>query len=499
MKTFKVLLIFTFVLGSFAATYAQPNSPNVSFQSAQDAFDASEYEKTLRILEGIEKASGKTPRVESLRALTLKELNRHKEAYESLLVYFQLTAKLDLSKNEAHQSLIQIRDELKAQLEKALQNEKQKLQSERNNNAEKSISEKNDSSNQKSTKKSDPLEELELWNKVKESNTASDYYLFIERFPEGKFTSQARAKMNQVGDSEWNELKNSTDALKFREYIKKYPNSPFIEQAKVRYEILAKELVEWELIKESQNADDYLGYAGKFPNSAFYSEAMKKASNLDWSRIQFSSSLTDFSNFIRKYPTSEKKDEAQDRMYSLAWNQLGSNPTADQLQSYIRRYPSSPKVSEARQKMFAAAVLETRRFHKGGRGGASFYFGEGKITLGSNSVLYNEERVYSEYSSPKNNFILPCNAFDSISVGNNFNEERKYNSAVGKVELLLTYYTLDFYLKNKIIRQFILTEATRVYYFPEKGSTEREDFGPNLKEVRDAQAMAALVKSYCGK
>lgn len=376
MKIYKLLIIFTLLFISFTLISAQAM---VSFQSAQDAFDSSEYEKTLQLLQRIEKDTGKTPRIESLRAVTLKELNRPKEAYESLLVYFQLTAKLDLSNNEAHQSLIELRDELKSQLERKLQNEKDKLQAERNSKAEKSVS---DGSAQNTTKKSDPLEELELWNKVKESNTAADYYLFIERFPDGRFAAQARTKMNQVGDSEWNELKNSTDPIKFREYIKKYPNSPFIEQAKVRYEILAKELVEWELIKESQNADDFLRYADKFPNSAFYMEARNKAAEIDWSRIQGSTKSDDLESFLQRHPNSAITTTVKQKLEELHWILIKDSSNLKDFIRFLRKYPTSSFAEIAQSKIYENSVfrlLTVDKYHDSGDDLVEFRFIKGGI------------------------------------------------------------------------------------------------------------------------
>ena len=196
MKTLKTLIIFALVLGSLTATFGQTGSAAERFTQAKEAFDDSQFEKTLTLLDAMEKDFGKSPRIESLRALTLRDLNRPRDAYLSVLAYFKLVEGKDFSGNAAHQELIKLRDTLKAQLETDLSAKKDNLQAERNANADKAISEtdKRPVQNTQSSTTADPLAELEMWNKVKTSTNANDYYLFLMRFPAGSFAKQAKPK-----------------------------------------------------------------------------------------------------------------------------------------------------------------------------------------------------------------------------------------------------------------------------------------------------------------
>ena len=126
----------------------------------------------------------------------------------------------------------------------------------------------------------DPLAELEMWNKVKTSTNANDYYLFLKSFPAGGFAKQAKAKMDEFGDSQWNEVKTSQDPFAFREYIKKNPNSPFVEEAKAKMNMLAASIIEWERIKDNPTDEALIEYFSKYPNSVQAIEARKRGDSI---------------------------------------------------------------------------------------------------------------------------------------------------------------------------------------------------------------------------
>lgn len=109
MKTLKALLLLALILSSLSVAFAQTGDVAGRFREAQEAFDNSQYEKTLTLLDAMQKEFGQSPRIESLRALTLRDLNRPREAYLSLLTYLKLTEKMNLSGSAAHKVLIELK------------------------------------------------------------------------------------------------------------------------------------------------------------------------------------------------------------------------------------------------------------------------------------------------------------------------------------------------------------------------------------------------------
>src|SRR5436190_16382726 len=157
MRLFKILTITALAI----TTASTINGQTEKFKAAQEAFDGGEYEQTITLLDTLEKSVGTSPRLESLRALAYRDLNKPREAYKALLVYFDLTKNVDLSASEAHKSLIELHDSLAIQFEKEFQDKKTDLQRQRDQDAEKKITAIKASTSTQTTDKAlvDPLAE----------------------------------------------------------------------------------------------------------------------------------------------------------------------------------------------------------------------------------------------------------------------------------------------------------------------------------------------------
>jgi outer membrane protein assembly factor BamD (BamD/ComL family) len=330
---------------------AQSASVGMSLVAAQEAFESGEYEQGLRLLDEFEKLRGTSPRLESLRALTLNELGRKAQALKALRIYFRLTSNRDLSGNPAHQELVKLRDELSKKIDQEFESRKKKLDQERERSAKEFVSELSRSHKAEETRisgssvsppantmliggsgQSSPdasklsvpsshrmsLAELETWLKISESTDANEYFLFIETFPEGEFVAIARKRMMDIGDPIWNGVRNSYDPFKFRDFINANPDSPFLEPARIRMMELAKIAIEWERISGSVD------------------QAVLKA-------------------FENKNPGHPLATEAKSVRAEIAWKELGQAASDGQLEQFIAEFPESPRVTEAR------ANIEKRR------------------------------------------------------------------------------------------------------------------------------------------
>lgn len=120
--------------------------------------------------------------------------------------------------------------------------------------------------------KNDPLAELELWKKIKNSNSASDFQSFLQQFPSGSFAEEAKGKLASLGDVEWNRLKNGTDVNALRAYINN-PNSRYSAEAEKRLQMLAASMIEWEKLGDNPSNEQIHEYIRKYPESAFIKNA----------------------------------------------------------------------------------------------------------------------------------------------------------------------------------------------------------------------------------
>lgn len=333
------------------------------FDAAKEAFESGEYEQTIDLLAAYEKSNGTSPRLESLRALAYRDLEKPKESYQAILVYLRLTTKRDMSGSEAHQDMLKLRDEMLEAIEKKYKEDKEELDKERDEEADAIVAELESFYSSPQIKRSfssalpaslkseaddangeyigpppsasktaapgmDALAELEMWRKISQSTVAMDYFLFIETFPNGQFTEIARKKMHEIGDPVWNEVRTSFDPFKYRDYIKNNPDSPLIDVAKVRMDELARMALEWEKVKDTRNEFVLSGFVRSFPDHPFQAEVKKIRSEIHWGNVENSRNDTLLREFLSLYPESPHAVAARAKLDAIASTTPNSNMPA---------------------------------------------------------------------------------------------------------------------------------------------------------------------------
>ena len=97
--------------------------------------------------------------------------------------------------------------------------------------------------------------ELAFWDSITDSEAASDYSAYLERYPTGNFSVLARARLialttgDAVGTADevkleityWESVKESDDVAIIRSYLEKYPDGHFKELAEARMEHMKRE------------------------------------------------------------------------------------------------------------------------------------------------------------------------------------------------------------------------------------------------------------------
>jgi hypothetical protein len=346
----EVVAVLFFLLLSLCA-YSQSTTGGSQFDAAVEAYESGEYERTISLLAAYEKANGTSPRLESLRALTYRDLEKPKEAHQAVLVYLRLTAGRNMSSSEAHQDMLKLRDEMLEAIEKKYKEDKEKLDKERDEAATTIVDEleafyrspqikrsyssalpaslktEADDANgeyigppppeSKTESGMDSLAELEMWRKINQSAVAMDYFLFIESFPNGQFTEIARQKMHYIGDPVWNAVRESHDPFKFRDFIKNNPDSPFLDVARSRMEAHAKTALEWEQLRESRDPSKLRAFEARHPGHTLSVESKRIRAQILWSTIENTSSVTAFKNFLSEFPESPQATKAKAILESL--------------------------------------------------------------------------------------------------------------------------------------------------------------------------------------
>jgi len=104
--------------------------------------------------------------------------------------------------------------------------------------------------------------ESEMWAMVKDSNSKTDFEIFMESYPNGAYRSQADSKL-------WLLSGQSIESIKT--YLSKYPNTPYKKAADKRV---------WDLINAKNSLDQYERFISEFPDNRFAGFAKLKVSKL---------------------------------------------------------------------------------------------------------------------------------------------------------------------------------------------------------------------------
>lgn len=345
----RIFTAFLTIVMSFVCIASQTTQSQ--FDAAVEAYESGEYERTISLLEAYEKSRGTSPRLESLRALAYRDLEKPKEAHQAVLVYLRLTANRDMSASEAHQDMLKLRDEMLEAIEKKYKEDKEKLDKERDEAATTIVDELEESYRSPQIKRSyssalpaslkteaddangeyigppptesktapgmDSLTELEMWRKINQSTVAMDYFLFIESFPNGQFTEIARRKMMDIGDPAWNAVRDTFDPFKFRDFIKNNPDSPFLAIAKTRMDELAKVAIDWEQVKDSRDPSKLRAFEARHPGHTLAAESKKIRAEIAWRSIENLSSPAVFQNYLSEFPESSYASAARAALNKL--------------------------------------------------------------------------------------------------------------------------------------------------------------------------------------
>jgi adenylate cyclase len=144
--------------------------------------------------------------------------------------------------------------------------------------------------------------ELALWDSVKDSESAAELDMYLERYPDGPFAPLAHSRRDaliaasreasppepseallEVELAYWESVKDSGNRIELEAYLGRYPEGEFVALAKARLETLQEALAEpvpeqeaseselafWNSVKDSGNTEMFRAYLHKYPNGTF--------------------------------------------------------------------------------------------------------------------------------------------------------------------------------------------------------------------------------------
>jgi outer membrane protein assembly factor BamD (BamD/ComL family) len=121
------------------------------------------------------------------------------------------------------------------------------------------------------------------WAETQSLNSITTYRDFIKKYPDGKYTEEAKLKLSQL---EFAEAKKWNTISRYEDFIKNAQDKQLIPEAQMQISKIQEEQKAFERAKTSLSADTIVAFLKKYPNSDF----KKKAETL-LEEIRYNSAL----------------------------------------------------------------------------------------------------------------------------------------------------------------------------------------------------------------
>jgi cell division protein FtsN len=75
------------------------------------------------------------------------------------------------------------------------------------------------------------------WEKARAANNTDSYELFIKKYPNGEFTSQAQARVKELYEErDWQKARDTDTLEAYQNFMKQHPEGKWTEEARIRVE-----------------------------------------------------------------------------------------------------------------------------------------------------------------------------------------------------------------------------------------------------------------------
>jgi hypothetical protein len=123
--------------------------------------------------------------------------------------------------------------------------------------------------------------ELQAWNTVAESRDAKALEGFLRKFPNGRFSEQARIRAE---DLEWASVRQSNDLMALDSFLKKYPNGKDAGAARSAIAQLQKEAADWASARNAHDPNVVQAFLNNYPNGQYAAQAREELRQLQQTR-----------------------------------------------------------------------------------------------------------------------------------------------------------------------------------------------------------------------
>lgn len=118
--------------------------------------------------------------------------------------------------------------------------------------------------------------EWEDWAKCKAEDSITVYQLFLEKYPDGEFVTEAKESVQFLEEEEaWKKAKEEHSIIAYFQYETQYPHGRYAKQALEAIRELEEEKT-WNTTREQDTLYAYRSYIRKFPDGKFHGLAERR-------------------------------------------------------------------------------------------------------------------------------------------------------------------------------------------------------------------------------
>ncbi len=175
-----------------------------------------------------------------------------------------------------------------------------------------------------------------MFNKAKKDNSVEAYENFLQKYPDGEFSVQAKSQLAKL---EYQQTKKINSIEAYEKYLEKYPDSEFSVQAKSQ---LAK--LEYQQAKKINSIEAYEKYLEKYPDNEFSNEVKTQLSKLHFEKAKITNTIEGYESYLQKYPEGEYTAEVKSKIVDLEFEK-----SFKEYKNYFKNHPkrnSSTKIKE---------------------------------------------------------------------------------------------------------------------------------------------------------
>lgn len=209
-----------------------------------------------------------------------------------------------------------------------------------------------------------------MWDKSLEQNTVQGYEMYLENYPDGKYSLKAKDKIDRLN---FYSAKKINTIESYSNYLQNFSNGNFISKAKKEIEYLAYQNAE-------KTIDGLNNYLSKYPNGTYKYHVEGKIEELHFEKAKSLGTSQSFQEYVSMYPNGyyikdiEKehigvldtrlsnfidmlKTENDDDLDRTSIFKSEYMEIAQDFSSFKTKYPDNPNITTIEEKIVYSSFL----------------------------------------------------------------------------------------------------------------------------------------------